>query len=116
MAHPERIEAGVEPLDFSTMANFSFQTPCFERYPNLKLAIDACKEGQCATTRMNAANEVAVEAFLQGKIQFSNIAQVNEATLNAMPYVSVSSIQQIVEQDSLARAKADEIIRGKFQC
>ncbi|MEC7482149.1 MAG: 1-deoxy-D-xylulose-5-phosphate reductoisomerase, partial [Pseudomonadota bacterium] len=52
LAHPERIEAGVTPLDFSDIGNFSFQTPCFERYPNLKLAIDACKEGQCATTRV----------------------------------------------------------------
>ena len=116
LAHPERIEAGVTPLDFSDIGNFSFQTPCFERYPNLKLAIDACKEGQCATTRVNASNEVAVEAFLEGKIQFCDIAKVNDATLNAMPYVSVNSIQQILEQDSLARAKANEIIRGKFQC
>ena len=82
----------------------------------LKLAIDACKEGQCATTRVNASNEVAVEAFLEGKIQFCDIAKVNDATLNAMPYVSVNSIQQILEQDSLARTKANEIIRGKFQC
>ena len=116
LAHPERIEAGVTPLDFSDIGNFSFQTPCFERYPNLKLAIDACKEGQCATTRVNASNEVAVEAFLEGKIQFCDIAKVNDATLNAMPNVSVNSIQQILEQDSLARAKANEIIRGKFQC
>jgi 1-deoxy-D-xylulose-5-phosphate reductoisomerase len=116
LAHPERIEAGVTPLDFSDISNFSFQTPCFERYPNLKLAMDACKEGQCATTRVNASNEVAVEAFLEGKIQFCDIAKVNDATLNAMPYVSVSSIQQILEQDSLARAKANQIIRGKFQC
>ena len=116
LAHPERIEAGVTPLDFSNISNFSFQTPCFERYPNLKLAIDACNEGQCATTRVNASNEVAVEAFLAGKIQFCDIAKVNDATLNAMPHVSVSSIQQILEQDSLARTKANEIIRGKFQC
>ncbi|HAM18403.1 MAG TPA: 1-deoxy-D-xylulose-5-phosphate reductoisomerase, partial [Alteromonas macleodii] len=83
LAHPERIEAGVTPLDFSDIGNFSFQTPCFERYPNLKLAIDACKEGQCATTRVNASNEVAVDAFLEGKIQFCDIAKVNDATLNA---------------------------------
>ena len=116
LAHPHRIDAGVKPLDFSDITNFSFQAPCYKRYPNLKLAIDACKEGQCATTRMNAANEVAVAAFLNGSIQFCDIAKVNEATLNVMPYVSVNSIAQILEQDSLARAKANEIIRGKFQC
>lgn len=116
LAHPQRIEAGVSPLNFSDIANFSFQTPCFTRYPNLKLAIDACKEGQCATTRLNAANEIAVEHFLDGRIQFNDIALVNEAVLNAMPSVTVNSIQQILEQDSLARAKATDIIRGKFLC
>ena len=116
LAHPQRIDAGVSPLNFSDIVNFSFQTPCFTRYPNLKLAIDACKEGQCATTRLNAANEVAVEHFLDGRIQFNDIALVNEAVLNALPSVTVNSIQQILEQDSLARAKATDIIRGKFLC
>ncbi len=116
LAYPQRIDAGVKPLDFSVVSDFTFQTPCFERYPNLKLAIDACREGQCATTRLNAANEVAVEHFLLGNIQFCDIADVNDATLNAMASVSVNSIQQIVEQDALARTKANEIIRGKFQC
>ena len=116
LAYPERIDAGVSPLDFAAVSDFTFQTPCFERYPNLKLAIDACREGQCATTRLNAANEVAVEHFLLGNIQFCDIADVNDATLNAMASVSVNSIQQIVEQDALARTKANEIIRGKFQC
>lgn len=116
LAYPERIEAGVEPLDFSAVSDFTFQSPCFKRYPNLKLAIDACREGQSATTRLNAANEVAVEHFLLGNIQFCDIAAVNDATLNEMAPVTVNSIQQIVEQDALARTKANEIIRGKFQC
>ncbi|BFT31192.1 1-deoxy-D-xylulose-5-phosphate reductoisomerase [Alteromonas sp. D210916BOD_24] len=116
LAHPARIDAGVKPLDFSDISNFSFETPCYVRYPNLKLAIEACREGQCATTRLNAANEVAVACFLEGKIGFNDIALVNEATLNAMPVVNVNSIQQILEQDALARTKANDIIRGKFQC
>ena len=116
LAYPERIDAGVSPLDFAAVSDFTFQTPCFERYPNLKLAIDACREGQCATTRLNAANEVAVEHFLLGNIKFCDIADVNDATLNALASVSVNSIQQIVEQDTLARTKANEIIRGKLQC
>lgn len=116
LAYPERIDAGVSPLNFAELGDFSFQTPCFERYPNLKLAIEACREGQCATTRLNAANEVAVAHFLEGRIQFCDIARVNEATLDSMPAVQVSSIQQIIEQDILAREKANDIIRGKFQC
>ena len=116
LAHPERIDAGVAPLDFAEMANFTFQTPCYERYPNLKLAIQACEEGQAATTRLNAANEVAVSHFLDGHIGFCDIARVNEETLNQMEQVSVSSIQQILEQDKAARTVAVDIIRGKFAC
>ena len=116
LAHPERIDAGVKPLDFKNLADFSFHTPCFERYPNLKLAIDACRTGQCATTSLNAANEVAVAHFLNGQIAFCDIAKVNEATLNATSMVEMTSIQQILEQDALARTKANELIRGKFQC
>ncbi|HBF72032.1 1-deoxy-D-xylulose-5-phosphate reductoisomerase [Alteromonas australica] len=116
LAHPERIDAGVAPLDFAEMANFTFQTPCYERYPNLKLAIQACEEGQAATTRLNAANEIAVSHFLEGHIGFCDIARVNEETLNQMEQVSVSSIQQILEQDKAARTVAVDIIRGKFAC
>lgn len=116
LAYPSRIDAGVKPLDFSDMANFSFETPCFTRYPNLKLAIDACREGQAATTRLNAANEIAVASFLEGRIGFTDIAVVNEETLNKMEPVTVSSIQQILEQDTAAREVADQVIRGKFAC
>jgi 1-deoxy-D-xylulose-5-phosphate reductoisomerase len=116
LAHPARIEAGVAPLDFADMKNFSFQPPCYERYPNLKLAIQACEEGQAATTRLNAANEVAVAHFLEGQISFCDIAKVNEETLNKMEQVSVSSLQQIVEQDAIAREVAAAIIKGKFAC
>ena len=73
MAYPERIEAGVENLDFFTTASFDFQAPDFERYPNLKLAIEACEAGQAACTALNASNEVAVEAFLNKQIKFTDI-------------------------------------------
>ncbi|MCW8107548.1 1-deoxy-D-xylulose-5-phosphate reductoisomerase [Alteromonas ponticola] len=112
MAFPTRIEAGVDYLDFATVASFDFDTPCFERYPCLKLAIDACADGQCATTRLNAANEVAVEAFLKKRIKFTQISQVNEETLNLLEPIRVSSLQQILEQDRRAREVAHEVIRG----
>ena len=116
LAHPARIDAGVRPLDFSDMKDFSFHTPCFERYPNLKLAIEACRAGQAATTWLNAANEVAVSHFLEGHIAFCDIAYVNESTLNAMSSVDVTSIQQIVEQDELARVAAESVIKVKVAC
>jgi len=116
LAYPSRIDAGVEPLNFANVTDFSFTSPCYTRYPNLKLAIDACCEGQAATTRLNAANEVAVAAFLDGKIEFNAIAQVNEETLNKMEPVAVSTIQQILEQDNAARQVASKVIRGKLTC
>ncbi len=109
---PERIDAGVEPLDFAKMADLSFSSPCYDRYPNLKLAIDACNAGQAATTRLNAANEIAVAAFLAGEVGFIDIARINEETLNKMEPLSVSSLQQILEEDRKARDIARELVRG----
>lgn len=112
LSFPERIDAGVGPLDFSQLADFSFDNPCYQRYPNLKLAIDACRQGQAATTQLNAANEVSVDAFLKRRIKFHQIAQVNEETLNQLEPTQVSSLQQILEQDRLARVKAQNLIEG----
>ncbi|QJR82878.1 1-deoxy-D-xylulose-5-phosphate reductoisomerase [Alteromonas pelagimontana] len=112
LAFPERIDSGVAPLDFATLHDLTFTTPCYERYPNLKLAIDACKEGQAATTRLNAANEIAVQAFLEGRISFTKIAEVNAETLNTLEPKQVTSLQQILEQDRLARETATGVIRG----
>jgi len=116
LAYPNRIDSGVAPVDFNTIADFSFTSPCFERYPNLKLAIDACSDGQAATTRLNAANEVAVAAFLANKIGFTDIARVNTETLDKMEPITVSSLQQILEQDSSARVVAKQVIRGLSAC
>lgn len=106
LAHPARIDAGVAPLDFSTLKDLTFSTPCPERFPNLYLAIEACKSGQSATTRLNAANEIAVDAFLNGKISFLQIAEINEKVLNRFEPTVVSSIQHIRELDKQARLAA----------
>ncbi|WP_218354799.1 1-deoxy-D-xylulose-5-phosphate reductoisomerase [Alteromonas lipotrueiana] len=112
LAYPERIEAGVKSLDFATLSDLTFSTPCPQRYPNLYLAIQACKDGQAATTALNAANEIAVEAFLNHQIGFCDIARVNEQTLNKMEQTTVCSLQQILEHDGRARATANKVIRG----
>lgn len=112
LSYPDRIDAGVATLDFSAMHALEFSTPCNARYPNLQLAIDACREGQAATTRLNAANEVAVAAFLDKRIRFTDIARINEETLSQLEPMAVSSLQQILEQDSSARGVANRIIRG----
>jgi len=106
LAYPKRIESGVAPLNFMQLADFSFCAPDVGRYPNLKLAIDASNAGQSATTVLNAANEIAVEAFLQERIRFTQIATVNENCLNAIASQEVSNINSIIELDQRARRQA----------
>ncbi|MEM5550709.1 1-deoxy-D-xylulose-5-phosphate reductoisomerase [Pseudoalteromonas neustonica] len=110
LAYPQRIDAGVTPLDFSQLADFTFTKPDFTRYPNLQLAIAACNTGQGATTTVNAANEVAVNAFLQGMIGFTDIYRINAQTLEATVDVNVHTLDEILECDRLARLQATQLI------
>ncbi|CAD2225191.1 1-deoxy-D-xylulose 5-phosphate reductoisomerase [Pseudoalteromonas sp. 3J6] len=110
LAFPQRIDAGVKPLNFSDICDFSFTKPDFSRYPNLKLAIAACDAGQGATTTVNAANEMAVNAFLQGQISFTDIYKVNAKTLEAAKFTNVQTLDEILECDRLARLSAAQFI------
>jgi len=110
LAYPERIDAGVKPLNFSDICDFSFTKPDFSRYPNLKLAIAACDAGQGATTTVNAANEIAVNAFLQGQIRFTDIYKVNAQTLDAAQFSDAKTLDEILECDRLARISAAQFI------
>ena len=110
LAYPERIDAGVKPLNFSDICDFSFTKPDFSRYPNLKLAIAACDAGQGATTTVNAANEIAVNAFLQGQIGFTDIYKVNAQTLDAAQFTNAKTLDEILECDRLARISAAQFI------
>jgi 1-deoxy-D-xylulose-5-phosphate reductoisomerase len=106
MAYPARIQSGVAPLDFFKLKELTFIEPDFARYPNLKLAIDAFAEGQYATTAMNAANEVAVAAFLNEQIRFTDIVAVNRATVENIAPISVREIADVLHIDKLAREVA----------
>lgn len=111
MAYPNRIHAGVAPLDFFQLKELSFIEPDFARYPNLKLAIDAFAEGQYATTAMNAANEVAVEAFLNGQIRFTDIEQVNRSVVENIAPIAIRQIDDVLHIDKLARELALQGVR-----
>ena len=113
LAYPERIHSGVAPLDFTQLADFSFYPPDFARFPNLKLAISAVEQGQWASTALNAANEIAVEAFLQQKIRFTEIASVNEAVLANVAATLFSSIEEVVAFDFECRQHALQLIEEK---
>jgi len=112
LAYPNRITSGVAPLNFSELADFSFTEPCPKRFPNLFLAIQASQQGQAATTALNAANEVAVDAFLTGKINFSQINVVNDMTLQQQGHGRLTCINSILEHDRISRASANQIIMG----
>ncbi|MCG7585212.1 1-deoxy-D-xylulose-5-phosphate reductoisomerase [Photobacterium sp. OFAV2-7] len=110
MSYPERVEAGVAPLDFSKVGEFTFLQPDFKRYPCLKLAMDACYAGQAATTALNAANEEAVAAFLNNQLRFTDIASVNSQVLDLAQMREPTDLESVIELDRMARTLAHEVI------
>ncbi|PSV42400.1 1-deoxy-D-xylulose-5-phosphate reductoisomerase [Photobacterium indicum] len=111
MSYPNRVDAGVAPLDFSNIGEFTFLPPDYSRYPCLKLAIDACYDGQAATTALNAANEIAVSAFLNNEIGFTDIAVINEQILNSADMTTPVDLESVIELDMRARVLTHNIIR-----
>ena len=99
LAYPQRIDSGVAPLDFFNTSAFEFQAVDFKKYPNLKLAIEACKSGQAACTALNAANEIAVDAFLNEQIKFNDIYKINETSVKKFVSEQVSNIHEVISLD-----------------
>ncbi|WP_423185721.1 1-deoxy-D-xylulose-5-phosphate reductoisomerase [Alishewanella sp. d11] len=110
LAFPERISSPVQPLDFFTLQSFTFKQPEAARYPNLYLAMAASAAGQGATTALNAANEVAVAAFLTEKIAFTTISKINEQCLNYFQSYQASSLDDILALDAETRAYARQLL------
>ncbi|MGB0937174.1 MAG: 1-deoxy-D-xylulose-5-phosphate reductoisomerase [Colwellia sp.] len=110
LAFPQRITSGVEPLDFFNTPAFEFEAPDFDKYPNLKLAIEACKQGQAACTALNAANEVAVEAFLNEEIKFTDIYKINETSVKKFVLEKVTSIEEVIALDTRVRLYAKQYL------
>ncbi|MDQ7048599.1 MAG: 1-deoxy-D-xylulose-5-phosphate reductoisomerase [Enterobacterales bacterium] len=107
---PKRIQSEVEPLDFFRIASLDFRPPDFERFPCLALAIDAAKIGKNAPCVLNAANEVAVAAFLKGRIQFTQIAQVIKMSLDATPVETLENTTAVFAMNQKARQTALDMI------
>ena len=106
LAWPRRMAVSVERLDLAAIGHLSFEAPDPERFPTLRIARDSLEAGGGAPTVLNAANEVAVEAFLAKKLGFLDIARVVESTLEAMPARSPGSIAEVLELDREARQRA----------
>ena len=110
MAWPQRVTSGAQPLDFTRMSALTFSEPDYARYPCLKLAIDASITGQAATTMLNAANEIAVAAFLASEIRFTDIAALNVAVLETLSCQEPSSVDAVIAIDREARAMASALL------
>lgn len=113
LAWPERIDAGVAPLDLFRIGQFNFERPDLDRFPCLRLAAEAFKQGGTAPAVLNAANEEAVAAFLAGKVGFVDIPSIIERTLAATEVVPADSFDTIFAKDAEARSLAREQILGR---
>jgi len=111
LAWPERIDSGVAPLDLFAIARLDFQAPDEQRFPCLRLAREAAEAGNSAPAVLNAANEVAVEAFLQRRIRFPEIAGMIEQVLDQEPVVPLPSLEAVFAADQRARELAREWLR-----
>ena len=114
LAWPQRIEAGVERLNLAQLGDLSFREPDFERFPCLGLAFEAMQAGENAPVVLNAANEVAVEAFLNGRIGFDRIPVLVDRVMQSMEVCAIKIIEDVMEQDRRARAVANEIMKEKL--
>ena len=110
MAWPDRIDSGAEAIDFTRIGSLTFRSPDFSRYPCLKLAIDACYTSQALTTAVNAANEVAVQAFLDGRLRFTDIYTVAARTADCFTLAPADSLEDVLNIDLAARSKAFSIL------
>jgi 1-deoxy-D-xylulose-5-phosphate reductoisomerase len=113
LAFPERIESGASQLDFMSMGNLTFEAPDFARYPGLQLAWDTLRGTPGSTAVLNAANEIAVAAFLDGAIGFDRIHSVNAQTLDSLTIgaADAHSIDGLIALDQRARAQAAAIAK-----
>jgi 1-deoxy-D-xylulose-5-phosphate reductoisomerase len=106
LGFPERIASGATPLDLTAMRDLSFEKPDERRFPCLRLAYSALAKGGTAPAVLNAANEVAVAAFLDGRLPFTGIARVIADTLDAVPSGDANRLETVMQADEQARRRA----------
>jgi len=110
LAWPERIQSGVKALDFTEISRLDFEAPDEEKFANLRLAREAFNQGHSAPVVLNAANEIAVQAFLDERISFLDIARLNADMLNAIAFRQIYSIEDVLDLDSITRIRAESWI------
>lgn len=111
LSYPERVSTGVKPLDLTALSGLTFFKPDMDKFPCLGLAYRAINAGESMPAVMNAANEIAVDAFLEGRIGFVQIAETIERTMNAHAAHDLRSIDEVLKADLWSRETAREICR-----
>jgi len=110
LSYPERIDAGVSSLDLFKIARLDFEKPDFDRFPCLGLAYQALKHGGTAPALLNAANEVAVDAFLENQIPYRAIPRIIEHVLGEVAVKAAESLPDVLAADEAARNSARSMI------
>jgi len=113
LSWPERIDSGAKTLDITEIAQLDFHKPDLANLPCLRLARHAAEQGHTAPAVLNAANEVAVEAFLQGEIHFTAIPEIIDLTLNAVKHRAIDTIESVLNIDNEARLIANAALKSR---
>lgn len=112
LSYPDRLRINLPRLSLVKARNLSFHAPDFKKFPALKLAYQACRRGGTMPAALNAANEIAVEAFLDGKIRFPEIALVVAETLERHPFKEIKDIETVLQADLSARMQAESVVEA----
>lgn len=110
LAYPDRVDAGVAPLDLFEVSMLQFERPCEDRFPCLRLAFNALQHGESAPTILNAANEVAVQSFLEGALAYLSIPRVIEAVMGRCRLRRLESLDDVLAADLDARVVAQQVV------
>jgi 1-deoxy-D-xylulose-5-phosphate reductoisomerase len=113
LTYPNRQKNCLEPLDFTKISHLSFEQPDLDKFPCLALAYRALRTGGTLPAVLNAANEISVQAFLDGKIRLSEIAQINEKVINLHETEAANSLEIILAADDWARKEAENQVKSK---
>lgn len=112
LSFPDRIQTHVSPISLTEIGQLNFEAPDKKKFPNLQLAFDALKRGGNAACVLNAANEISVQAFLDKKIKFLDIAEINSRVMDAIDFRQMKELDDYILSDKQAREKAVEIINS----
>jgi len=110
LSYPDRMELDLPSLDLFSTGALTFEPPRVDRFPCLGYAFQAARQGGTATTALNAANEIAVDAFLNRRIGFTSIAKVVGGVLDQFPVSEIETLDDVMRADALARVQAEGVI------